>query len=496
MAGTKLGQRLPEGPQLRVPAHEPYAGPLLVAGTDQGADGERPDRFGLALHQERWQLGGPEDRLRPGHHLGRGQHLPRRGLDRHPRREVDGVALDRVGTPERGAEVAREHRPPADADLDRQRAGTVQHPPGDAQHPLLVVVRTPRRPGREHDLAAVAGEVGLEERHVVVRAGALDVEHHLVQGGRERVGPFRTQQLVGSREPHERHRDHPMLWLPDAGEHVCPDRGWQRAGRVDAGRLVRHADDVVEQRLRAQEPAAGQRGSEELRRQQRGGRGAEPDLAGCRRRLHVRGGGGVGSGDQQLTVDQGVAHQEEVEVSAVHPDGHAQHHGPRRRRDPADAPHGGPHPEHRPCGTQRVVGALEEQRHGISAPLDQVGAIGLGHVQQRREGGVEDVAHLLGADLALAGQAFGQPGEPRDVDEGEGSADAHVSVVRAGRGPREQQLRDVRNQPRDRRYRRVGHRRRRSNPLRDGGSLATERLRSDVVLRPYPIRRGSSRLCG
>ena len=54
---------------------------------------------------------------------------------------------------------------------------------------------------------------------------------------------------------------------------------------------------------------------------------------------------------------------------------------------------------------------------GVAAPLDQVGAVVAGLGEQSRERGAEHVAHLLGADLALAREPLGEPGEPGDVDE-------------------------------------------------------------------------------
>ena len=49
-----------------------------------------------------------------------------------------------------------------------------------------------------------------------------------------------------------------------------------------------------------------------------------------------------------------------------------------------------------------VVLAREEEQHGVAAPLDQVPALPAGVGEQRREGGVEDVAQLLGAHRAPA----------------------------------------------------------------------------------------------
>ena len=111
-AGTKLVQRLLEDPQLRVPADEPYA-------RSAPRRGHRPWRrrrapaparpcpspgTAAARWSGRQSATGPRPRASPASAPARPCH--------HPRGQVHGVALDRVGTPERGAEVAGEHRRP------------------------------------------------------------------------------------------------------------------------------------------------------------------------------------------------------------------------------------------------------------------------------------------------------------------------------------------------------------------------------------------------
>ena len=61
------------------------------------------------------------------------------------------------------AEVTGEHVAPVDADPQWQHTGAVEDLARHAQHPLLVVVGAARAPLRQHDLAAVAVDVGLEE---------------------------------------------------------------------------------------------------------------------------------------------------------------------------------------------------------------------------------------------------------------------------------------------------------------------------------------------
>ena len=172
--------------------------------------------------------------------------------------------------------------------------------------------------------------------------------------------------------------------------------------------------------------------------------GAEADLPGRSRCLGLRGGARAGSADQQLAVDVRVADEEEVEVAAVHADRHPQHDRAGRGGQPADHAQRRPHPVGRAGCAVRVVVPLEEQQHGVAAPLDQVGAVVADLGEQAGERRAEDVAHLLGADLALARQPFGEPGEAGDVDEGDGPVHAHVPVVVTGGHPATEEPGDVR----------------------------------------------------
>jgi hypothetical protein len=145
-------------------------------------------------------------------------------------------------------------------------------------------------------------------------------------------------------------------------------------------------------------------------------------------------------------MDGRVADEEEVELAAVDADRHAQHHHARRGAHPADHLQRRPHPVRCPRGALGVVRPLEEQQDGVPAPLHEIGAVVHGLGEQPRERGTEDVAHLLGTDLALAGKALGQPGEAGDVDEGEAAGHTQVPIVRARRRPAEKQPGDVRQQ--------------------------------------------------
>ena len=87
--------------------------------------------------------------------------------------------------------------------------------------------------------------------------------------------------------------------------------------------------------------------------------------------------------------------------------------------------------------------AREEEQDGVAAPLHEPGAVVVGDREKLREAGVEGVAHLLGADLALAGETLGHRREAGDVDERERALDLLMAVVRITEKPVDQEPWDV-----------------------------------------------------
>ena len=256
-ARADVGQRPRQHGHLVVAPDQRQRCARSLAVAQERADLDGPDGTRLALDEERRQLGGAEERVRPRDHLRGGQHLSGKGLAHHPCGEVDRVSLDRERTPERRPEVAREHVSAVDADAQGEAPGTVQHLPGDTQHPLLVVVGAARSAGGEHDLAAVAVDVGLEEGDVVVGAGVLDVAHDVVERLGEGARPLRGEQRIGAGELHEGHGDQAVLRLDGAAEQVGPDRGRQHVRRSQSsggGLLDGHR---VDGRREPQQPAPG-----------------------------------------------------------------------------------------------------------------------------------------------------------------------------------------------------------------------------------------------
>ena len=180
--------------------------------------GERPDagrldRLRLALDHERRQGLGRRKRsaTRSSTVVG-GEQLARRGLAHHPGGEVDGVALDRVGR--RNAGRSRRRRP-------RPRLTPIRSGSAPARSTTCRAARSIRSsswpalrgaPGGEHDLAAVAVDVGLEERDVVrgaARPGRC--ARTSSSASASAAGPSPREQLVGAGELHERDGDRAVL---------------------------------------------------------------------------------------------------------------------------------------------------------------------------------------------------------------------------------------------------------------------------------------------
>jgi len=67
---------------------------------------------------------------------------------------------------------------------------------------------------------------------------------------------------------------------------------------------------------------------------------------------------------------------------------------------PADPPQQLAHLERGSRCTRRTTGAREEQKQRVAAELQQAAAAFVRHLEQIREGRVDDVGELLRADLA------------------------------------------------------------------------------------------------
>jgi hypothetical protein len=358
-----------------------------------------------------------------------------------PRGERRGVAEDRVRAAERRAHLAGEDAAAVHAGGDRERRPRVEDRADGEEQAVLVLARRLRRARDEDDPPAVAVDVALEERHLVLVARGLHRGDELVHGGSGGVDPLAVEQAREPAEAQERDRRLAVLRLDHPGGH----RGAHGGGHAD--RQVEPVDRREQlalhlgRRLEPQEHAAALRVAELARLEGDRGRAREQDVAGLGRVLELDRPPGLGPADDQLAV--GRAREEEVEVAAVQADVHAQRHLPDGRVRPADRAQHPAHPVRRARAAPLVPRAREEEQEGVAAELQEAAAVRVRDVEQMPEGRVHDLVHLLRASLALSRQTLGHRGEAGDVDEGHRPLDLAREGLRRGAQPLDRQPRDV-----------------------------------------------------
>jgi hypothetical protein len=111
-------------------------------------------------------------------------------------------------------------------------------------------------------------------------------------------------------------------------------------------------------------------------------------------------------------------------------DRHAKPHLGAGKVDPADLAEGAAHPHGRPARHLDVVLAPEQQQQRVAAELDQAAAVRVRDRQQVGEARLDRLRDLLRPLLAVLGEALGQLGEPRDVDEHDRAVDRPATPVR------------------------------------------------------------------
>ena len=404
--------------------HRPRARALRTA--------ERPrvDGLGLALDRERLDFDRFEQRVRALEHRLRRVGPAGLRLGHHTRGEVHRVAHHRERAAVGGADVAGEHRAAVDADLHRQRQLGVEDAPHREQHALLVVARDLGRAGGEYQLAAVAVEVGGEQRHVLRFGGHLHHVHQLVQRVRGGIDALLGDQCVDALVAQEGDRHRPVFRRAGAREHVAAHRRRQ-AVREPVGGHVR----ARHQRQRRHIARGGRQESsrslglaQAFGREPRGGLGGEQDLAGAGCLLHRHQAAPAGTGGQQLRVRR--ADREEVELPRVHALGHLQRDLGVGQLDAADVVEDRAHHQRRVAGALDVGIPFEPEEQRVAAELEQAAAAVVGHLQDGLEALADDLGDLLRALLALAGELLGKLGEARDVDERRGALDRPAPGLR------------------------------------------------------------------
>ena len=417
LAAADLRERAAQQLELAVAPHErrallPLPAALAAAGR---ADGPRLDGARLALERERRDVGELEPQRRAVEHAGRGVDPAGRRLRREPRGEVGDVAHRRVRLAVVRPDVPGEGAAAVDAELERERAAAVGDRAQREQHPLLLVADRARSPRHEHELPAVGLAVGAEQGDLVRLAGELGDGQQRVERGAGLVGRA-LDERIDAGVADERDGDEPVLGRAAAAQHVTAhrdrdpvrDRRPRRQRRL-GGREVRPARRGLEQQAR---PA---RRADHPRRERRGERRGEDDLARRRGLLHPQRRGDGGAGDDRLAVR--AAGQAERERAAVHAHRHPQR-GPRARRD--DRARGAQRAAHPDGRAQRALGvrvALEEQQQRVAAELQQAAAVRVGDREQRGERGLDRLADPLRALRAEPGEPLGQLREAADVGE-------------------------------------------------------------------------------
>ena len=387
-------------------------------------------RLALALHHERGQPLGLEQRPRTIEHGVRREHLSGSRLRHQPRGEVDGVAHRQEGRPVLGADLAGEDRttvdPRAQCEADVEPDDLAER----EEHELLVVAGAAGRAEAQVELAAIGAEVGRLQADVAIVDRRLHAHRQRMQslGGLARavLGDHAVEPAVLE----ERDGGRAVLGLHDAGAHGVSEAHGDQAVHVVVDREERSRGEPVGVERSTQQDPGRDPSPDVATRQRRGGRGTDEDLATFGRSLELDEGRDRGAADDQLPVR--CADEEEVEVAAVHADRHAQVRPADTPGELAELADRAAHLQRRCRRPELMTVATEEQQERIATELQQRAAEGVRLIDQLGEARVDDLVDRLGADLAQLGQPFGELGEARHVGEHHRPLDG---AVQRGGGP-------------------------------------------------------------
>jgi len=145
----------------------------------------------------------------------------------------------------------------------------------------------------------------------------------------------------------------------------------------------------------------------------------------------------------QLPVYGRISRQYQVDWTRVDASGSTQLDSADRRLGAPDLRKSSVHTQRCPGSAAAMVCIVEEQQQRVTTPFEKVATLVLGISQQLAEDSVEEVAQLLGAFPAPAGQAFGEWREASDVEEQQASIDHSVGSPVISGSPPGQQSRHV-----------------------------------------------------
>jgi hypothetical protein len=129
--------------------------------------------------------------------------------------------------------------PTVDAELEGEGERGIRDASERTQHPALVVLLGGGHAGPQEELAAVAVDVGREQRHALRLKCLLDPRHEGVEALAEHLVPLVAQDRVGPREADERDRRDAVLRVRWARCEVLP-KGHGEKGAQEGLIGVRH----------------------------------------------------------------------------------------------------------------------------------------------------------------------------------------------------------------------------------------------------------------
>ncbi len=137
----------------------------------------------------------------------------------------------------------------------------------------------------------------------------------------------------------------------------------------------------------------------------------------------------------QLPVQGRISREYQVDWTRLDTSGSTQLDSADRRLGASDLRKSPMHAQPGPGSAAAMVCTVEEQEQRVTAPLEKVATLVLGIHQQLAEDSVEEVAQLLGAFPAPAGQPLGEWGEAGDVEQQQASIDDSVGRPLTQRRP-------------------------------------------------------------